>query len=291
MSNNITMQGTMFPADVVKEIYVAAKGHSTLAKLAKRMPVSFSGNDIFTFNLDGEVYIVGEGDEKPAGSADIKPVNIKPVKVVYQHRLSVEFLKASEEKQLAMLEEFKEGFGMKIATGLDIMAFHGVNPATLEASPTIGTNHLDTVQSTKYTDGKPEEALEAAALLVGDNDITGYALSREMGSALGKYKENGVAQYPEYKLGGNPGSLGKAPADVNSTVSKGNNDAMAYVGDFAGAFRWGYAEEIPFEIIQTGDPDGLGDLKRKNQICLRAEAWIGWGILNKGAFARVTKTA
>lgn len=286
---NLTLQGTMFPADVVKDIYSTAKGHSTLAKLAKRMPVSFSGNDIFTFNLDGEVNIVGEGEDKAPGSAVIKPVSIKPIKVVYQHRLSDEFMQASEEKQLKMLEEFKEGFGMKIATGLDIMAFHGVNPATLEASPNIGENHMDTVQSVPFTAGKPEEALEAAVLLLGDNDVTGYALSRGMGSELGKYKESGVSQYPEYKLGGNPGVLGKTPADVNSTVTKGNADAMAYLGDFASAFRWGYADKVPFEIITTGDPDGLGDLKRKNQICLRAEAWIGWGILNKNAFAKIEK--
>ena len=65
---------------------------------------------------------------------------------------------------------------------------------------------------------------------------------------------------------------------------------MAYVGDFAHAFRWGYADQIPMEVIQYGDPDGQGDLKRTNEVVLRAEAWIGWGILCKEAFARVLKT-
>lgn len=279
----------MFPASVVKEVFSMVSGHSTLVKLAKRMPVAFSGNDIFTFNLDGEVAIVGEGAPKPAGEATIKPVSVKPIKVMYQHRLSNEFLRASEEKQLEMLGAFKEGFSKKIASGLDIMGFHGVNPATLEASPAIGENHLDTVQSTDFTPGEPEEALNAAVELVGDNDITGYALSRAFGTELGKYKEAGISQYPEYKLGGNPGVLGKTPADVNSTVSKGNANAMGYVGDFANAFRWGYADQIPFEIIEYGDPDGQGDLKRNNEIVLRTEAWIGWGILNKAAFARILK--
>ena len=77
--------------------------------------------------------------------------------------------------------------------------------------------------------------------------------------------------------------------DVNSTVNKGNADALAYVGDFENAFRWGYADEIPMEVIQYGDPDGQGDLKRTNEVVLRAEAWIGWGILNKDAFARIVK--
>lgn len=286
MPNKSTMNG-MFPAAVVKEIFSLVNGHSTIIKLAKQMPVAFSGNDIFTFNLDGEVSIVGEGEQKPAGSAVLAPVHVKPIKIIYQHRLSDEFLRASEEKALAMLAAFKGGFAKKIGSGIDIMAFHGVNPKDLAVSATIGDNHLDTVASVTYAAGKPEEALTEAVEKLGDFDVTGYALSKAMGTALGNYKENGVSQYPDFKLGGNPGVLGKTAADVNSTVSKGNAKAMGYVGDFANAFRWGYADQIPMEVIQYGDPDGQGDLKRTNEVVLRAEAWVGWGILAKGAFSRI----
>ena len=61
----------------------------------------------------------------------------------------------------------------------------------------------------------------------------------------------------------------------------------AYVGDFENAFKWGYAEQVPLEIIRYGDPDGQGDLKRYNQVLLRAEAFIGWGILDPTAFSRI----
>lgn len=288
---NKSTTNKMFPSTVVKEIFSLVNGHSTIIKLAKQMPVAFSGNDIFTFNLDGEVSIVGEGGQKPAGSAVLAPVSVKPIKVIYQHRLSDEFLRASDEKALSMLAAFKDGFAKKIASGIDIMAFHGLNPASLTASEAIGTNHLDTVTSVTYTDGKPEEALNDAVTLIGDFDVTGYALSKAFGTALGNCKEDGISQYPEYKLGGNPGTLGKTAADVNSTVSKGNANAMAYVGDFANAFRWGYADQIPMEVIQYGDPDGQGDLKRTNEVVLRAETWVGWGILNKDAFARIMKNA
>lgn len=290
MANKTTM-GSNFSAETVKEIFSTVKDHSSLIKLAQRMPVSFTGNDIFTFALDGEVAIVGEGGNKPAGSAVIGRVSVKPIKIVYQHRLSDEFLRASEEKALAMLEAFKDGFTRKIAAGLDIMAMHGVNPADKQASEAIGTNHLDTVTSVTYTDGKPEEALTAAVEAIGDYDVTGYALSKAFGSALGNYKENGVSIYPEFKLGGNPGVLGKTAADVNSTVNKGNDKDMAFVGDFQNAFRWGYADEIPLEVIEYGNPDGQGDLKQTNEVVLRAEAWIGWGILDKNAFARIVKGA
>lgn len=288
MPNKNTMNG-MFPASVVKEIFSLVNGHSTIIKLAKQMPVEFSGSDIFTFNLDGEVSIVGEGEQKPAGSATMAPVRVKPIKIIYQHRVSDEFLRASEEKALQMLTEFKNGFSKKIGSGIDIMAFHGLNPATLTASTAIGTNHLDTVSAATYTDGEPEKALTDAVALLGDYDVTGYALSKTFGTALGNYKEAGISQYPEFKLGGNPGMLGKTPADVNSTVSKGKDTCMAYVGDFANAFRWGYADQIPMEVIQYGDPDGQGDLKRTNEVVVRAEAWVGWGILNKAAFSRIQR--
>lgn len=288
MANRTTM-GTNFKAAVVKEIFSKVQGHSSIIKLAKKVPVAFSGNDIFTFALDGEVAIVGEGAAKPAGDATVEPVSVTPVKIVYQHRVSDEFMHASDEKALAMLSAFTDGFGKKIARGVDIMAFHGVNPATLTASDKIGTNHLDTCDSVTYTDGQPENALTDAVAVIGDYDVTGYALSKNFAADLGNYKENGVSQYPEFKMGANPGKLVGTACDVNSTVSKGNDKAMGYVGDFENAFCWGYADQIPMEVIQYGDPDGLGDLKKTNEVVLRAEAWVGWGILDKSAFACIVK--
>lgn len=286
-----TTMATNFKPETVKEIFSKVKGHSSIIKLAKQMPVAFSGNDIFIFSLDGEAAIVGEGAQKPAGEGDVKPLTVNPVKIVYQHRVSDEFLRASDEKALAMLQAFTDGFSKKIGRALDIMAFHGVNPATLTASDKIGDNHLDTCSSVTYVSGQPEKALTDSIALIGDYDVTGYALSKTFATDLGTYKENGVSQYPEFKMGANPGKLVGTACDVNSTVSKGNTKALAYVGDFEGAFRWGYADQIPMEVIQFGDPDGQGDLKRTNEVVLRAEAWIGWGILDKEAFGRVVTGA
>ena len=71
---------------------------------------------------------------------------------------------------------------------------------------------------------------------------------------------------------------------------KDNPFTVVVIGDFTNAFRWGYAENIPLEIIEYGDPDGQGDLKRQNQIELRSEAYIGWGILDARSFVRVVDT-
>ena len=63
------------------------------------------------------------------------------------------------------------------------------------------------------------------------------------------------------------------------------------MGDFANAFRWGYSKQIPLEVIRYGDPDNSGlDLKGYNQVYLRAEVYLGWGILEPKAFALINKT-
>jgi len=79
--------------------------------------------------------------------------------------------------------------------------------------------------------------------------------------------------------------------DVNGTV-KGTSTGkdVAVLGDFENAFKWGYAKEIPLEVIEYGNPDNdatLGDLKGHNQVYLRAEAYIGWAILDAARFAIV----
>ena len=100
----------------------------------------------------------------------------------------------------------------------------------------------------------------------------------------------GQKPYDAFMWGGNPGSIRGINCDVNSTVAVSASTAAnhyAYVGDFQNAFKWGYAEQVPLEVIQYGDPDGQGELKRYNQVRLRAEAYIGWGILDPTAFSRI----
>ena len=53
-------------------------------------------------------------------------------------------------------------------------------------------------------------------------------------------------------------------------------------------FKWGYAKDVFFKVIEAGDPDNSGqDLAGHNQVYLRCEAYIGWGILDPDSFAIV----
>jgi len=61
---------------------------------------------------------------------------------------------------------------------------------------------------------------------------------------------------------------------------------LGFVGDFS-AIRWGVQKSIGLEVIQYGDPDGGGDLKRANQVAFRAEVVYGWGVADLNAFAKI----
>lgn len=289
----ITTTGTVFKPTLVKDLFNKVKGHSTLAKLSASDPMPFSGIDVMTFSMDGEAAIVGEGAQKPAGAADKGSVTIKPIKFVYQHRVTEEFLKMSDEKQLPILQTFNDGFSKKIARGFDIAAFHGVNPATNISSDIVGSNCFDSMitNTVTYNSFIPDDNVDSAVapIQLAERDITGIAMSPAFGSALGKMKmaDSNAPMYPEFRYGANPGNFGGMPADINSTVSFGSSLDRAIVGDFANAFRWGYAQNVTFEIIPYGNPDGQGDLKQTNEIVLRAECYVGWGILDAASFARI----
>ena len=288
--------GTNFPTELVTEMFNAVQGHSALAKLSAQKPIPFAGETVFVFSAAGEASIVGEGANKPAGDASVAPVTIRPLKFVYQHRVSNEFIYNAETK-LQYLQAFADGFAKKIARGLDIAAMHGINPADLADASFKATNSFDglvTGNVVTYAAANIDANIDAAvqAVLADGGEVNGIALSPAAGAAMAAIKVNGVPQYPEFRFGQNPDNFYGMGSDVNSTVSTtgtatGSDTDHVIVGDFANAFRWGYAKNIPLEVIEYGDPDGQGDLKRTNEVVLRAEAFIGWGILNADSFARV----
>lgn len=289
----ITKSTNLVEPSVVQDIFSKVNGFSSLAKLSVQTPIPFNGISEFVFTMDGEASIVGEGADKPAGEAEVKSVVIKPIKFIYQHRLTDEFVNMSEEKQVPYLKAFTEGFAKKMARALDIAAMHGVNPATGTAYDGIASNNFDmaTVGKIVTTATKEDEDVDSAVqTIMADNGaVTGLAFAPAFASALGKIKVNGVAQYPEFRFGGNPDTFAGISSSVNNTVSFKTSKDLAIVGDFANAFKWGYSESIPMKVIEYGDPDGLGDLQRTNQIVLRAEAYIGWGILDTSSFKRIEK--
>lgn len=293
---DILNKGSLFPEELIPEFIQKTKGASALANLCAATPIPFNGMKEFTFQLDREIDVVAESGAKSKGGASVAPITIVPIKVEYGARISDEFLYASDGAQLDYMSAFADGFAKKVARGIDLMAFHGVNPRTGTASSVIGDNHFDKAVTQTVTiaaGDKPDANIEAAIALVqgSECEVNGLVLAPAFRSSLAaQTTADGARLYPELSWGNNPGTINGLRVESNSTLSANSSLDRALVGDFQNCFRWGYAKEIPIEIIRYGNPDNdtaLGDLKGHNQIYLRGEMYIGWGILDAGAFAFV----
>lgn len=291
---DVLSKGTLFEPKLVTDLINKVKGKSSLAVLSAQKPVPFNGSKEFIFTMDSEIDVVAENGKKTHGGVSLEPVKMVPIKFEYGARISDEFLYASEEEQLEILKSFNEGFAAKVASGLDIAVFHGVNPRTGLASAVIGENNFDSkvTQTVTYDSTKPDANIETAIAVVegSDGDVTGIVIAPGVRADLAAMtKQNGEKLYPDFAFGGKPKSLGAQALDINKTVAVGGVD-KAIAGDFANMFKWGYAKQIPLEVIKYGDPDNSGkDLKGYNQVYIRAEVYLGWGILDADSFARITE--
>ena len=288
---DILSKGSLFPEELIPGFIQKTTGASALAKLCGATPIAFNGQKEFTFTLDKEVDIVAENGAKGKGGMTVEPITIVPIKIEYGARVSDEFLYASEDAQMDVLSAFADGFAKKVAKGLDLMAFHGINPRT---------NHFDSKVTQAVTiaaSDKPDTNVEAAIALVqgAERDVTGMVLAPSFKSALAaQTTTDGAKLYPQLAWGANPGEVNGLRVESTSNLSAGSSLDRALVGDFTNCFKWGYAKEMPIEVIQYGNPDNdadLGDLKGHNQVYLRGEAYIGWGILDPSAFAHIKANA
>lgn len=297
---NVVSKGTLFPEVLTAEMFNLVRGKSSLAKLGGVAPIPFNGARVFTFNFDNEVNLVAENGAKANGGGTVAPVSMVPVKVEYGMRVSDEFRFAADEARIGYLRAFAEGFASKLARGLDIMAMHGVNPRTGTTAQTLAGKYFDALvnQTVTYDAAAANANVSAAVALVegSEHEVTGMAMAPAFRGALAALTKSATSAeplYPELQWGGSPETMYGLALDTNSTVSFGDNADRAIVGNFRDFFRWGYARGINIEVIEYGNPDNdaeAGDLKGHNQVYLRGEAYIGWGIIAPTAFARI-KTA
>lgn len=291
-------RGALFQPQLVTDLINKVTGASSLAALSGQTPIPFNGQKEFVFTMDSEIDVVAESGKKSHGGVTLTPRTIVPIKVEYGARVSDEFVYAAEEEKISILQAFNDGFARKVARGLDLMAYHGVNPRTGTASAVIGTNNfdelVDNVVEADLGMATANADIEAAIAMIDEGDVTGMAIAPVFRSALAKLtKTDGNPMFPELAWGNAPASINGLNVQVNKNVSDMSAERdRVVIGDFAGSFKWGYAKQIPLEIIQFGDPDNSGfDLKGYNQVYLRAEVYLGWGIMDPDNFAIITEAA
>lgn len=299
MATTLTAASAGFPPILVTDLINAVKGRSAIVGLCNQSPMPFNGLRQYTFNADSEISVVGESGTKPASSLTLTPKTITPFKVVYQARVTDEFLRCSEELQISIMQSYTEAWAAKLAKGIDLMFIHGVDPYTNVLAPSSISSYFDgdvtgniaTWDSTGSA--TPDSAVEDAIGLIQANfyDPTGIALSPAFRKALADMTlQSGERFYPGLAWGAEQNSMNGVATRVGTAVGTMPTTTelktdYAIVGDW-NAFKWGFSSEIAMELIEYGDPDQTGvDLKAHNQVMIRSEAYLGGAILDPNAFA------
>lgn len=268
-----------------------------LAKLTPGEPeLKVGSTDHFTFTGTPKAELVGESGNK--GSADGTPgkKTVTTYKVQITYRFSNEVQWEDEDYQTQLIENLVANAATAISRALDLLAIHGVNPATGDTGAVIdyfNKEDNDVHRVTRTANAQTDMETAAAALQGSGYVATGIGFDPVFAGQLARTKDGEDRPlYPEMGLGFNFDVFQGLNAASSDTVSGrqelDEEDATldAIMGDFE-AFKWGVARNMPLELIEFGDPDGNGDLKRTNEVAIRAESVIGFGIMDDTAFALI----
>lgn len=271
-----------------------------LSQLAPAAPeIKVGSTDHFTFTGTPKAELVGESANKSSADGTPTKATVKTYKVQITYRFSNEVQWEDEDYQTGIIDNLVTNVAVALSRALDLVAIHGINPATGEIAASVSDyfdkagNGVARVVAT----GDVQTDLETAAadLQEAGYTATGIALDPVFAGQLARKKDNeNRPLYPELGLGFNFDSFQGLQAASSDTVSgrqeleSSEVSIQAIMGDWR-AFKWGVARQVPLELIEYGDPDGNGDLKRTNEIAIRAEAVFGFAIFDGSAFSIISQ--
>ena len=273
----------------------AIRNGSAVAALSDSIPMTYGEGESWSFTI-GEAEYVGEHGNK--GASTVTPVSkgIKPFKFHKTVRMSNEVMWADEDRQLQVVDQILAEIQPALSRALDFGVFHEINPTGGAVVAAMNGGLTDTTNLVEYVAAdKPYVSLDAAdALVLADGfmprDIAmAPAFAAKFSALRGTNSE--MKLYPNLAFGLGVSELDGHRAVVSNTVSAAgviavDTKVLAFVGDFS-TIRWGVQKSINLEVIEFGDPDGGGDLKRTNEVAFRSEVVYGWGVANLDAIAKI----
>jgi len=296
--NPLKQSAFSLPKHLADGIWKKAETGSTIAVLSGAEPMLFGQTQVMKFTQRPKAQFVGESENKSAADTNFGTVTIEPHKVQVTVRHSKEVQWADEDYQLGVLAELSSAMGVALSRALDLGVYHAINPHSGDALSGSPGKVYDTGNSVSVTDDADSDVEQAVGLVISDG-FTPNAIALDPSYAwilaTARY-EDGRKIYPDLGFGTDITSFQGLRAAVSTTVSAPegavsggvyeteNPNIRAFVGDFE-QIRWGVQRQIGVEKLTAGDPDGTGDLNRRNEIALRGEVVFGWAVMDTDAFA------
>ena len=291
----LTTGGLSLPDHLMDPWLKKVQAGSTIATLSNAIPMKFGKGHAMTFNI-GEAEYVGEGANKGASTVTPTTMNVAPFKFHKTVRWTEEVKWADEDYQLGVLAQILDLIQPSLSRALDFGVYHGINPTGGAPVGAMTQKLVDTTNEVEYVAAnKPYVSLDAAdQLVLADNYVpSSLALDPLYAAKFASLRATQTEQkmYPDFKLTLAESNLESHRASVSQTVGAVGVAATAtkvlgFVGDFS-TIGWGIQRQLGLEMIEYGDPDGGGDLKRNNQVAFRAEVVYGWGIADLNAVAKI----
>ena len=280
----------LLPRNIADGMITESRTLSTIAKLSGSEPQRFGETEYITFNEFPKAEFVEEGADKASTKGGFGSVKSKPRKAQVTMRFNEEVQWASEDYQLSIMSDLAGAGKIALARALDLGLYHRINPLTGTVMTGWDNYVTKTTKRVEMDTADADADLRAAVGLLLNQDtswgVNGIAIDPRFAWALSELQTknadgspSGTQRYPNLGFGTDITSFLGINAAQGNTVS-GTPEATdtkvrAIVGDFQNGIRWGVQRELPVELIRFGDPDGQGDLKRKNQIALRLELVYG----------------
>ncbi len=288
----LTTSNITLPTNIASGMFTKAQTGSVVSVLSGSEPMQFGNVNIMTFDTPPRAEYVAERGQKASTTAAFGVKTVVPHKAQVTMRFSQEVLWADEDYQLGILSILANAGGAALSRALDLGVIHRINPLTGTVAASITGKLNDTTQRVEVAGQADLEVETAAGAVIASGYIpNGIAFDPKYAWTLATARySDGRKKFPELGYGTDISNFGGLPASVSSTVSgvpeATDTKLRGLVGDWT-TVRWGVQRSVPVELIQFGDPDGQGDLKRTNEVALRLELVYGWVFMDLNAFAAI----
>lgn len=291
----LTTSSLYLPQEYAGRIIAKAGETSAIAKLSPSQGQTFTTKEHIILSADPEAEWVAEGAQKSSSEVTTTRILSAIHKAQVSVRMTDEVVYADEDTRLGLMETVYDKLGEATGRALDYGIFHGVSPLT--GATVQGMTALSSTANQQTLSGTPQQEVDELpdAIIAAGYVPNGVALSVGFANTLRKARNatTGAREFPEIQLDPTKvGSLGGLTAAVSGTVngtrvaganSTWGTKCVAFAGDYS-LIKWGIVRDMGVEVIRYGDPDGAGDLRRTNEVLLRAEILYAWAVLDPLGF-------
>lgn len=293
-TNTLYTDKLILPREIRNDLMGKVQNQSVIATLVPTEPESFVSVEHINFKDAGGGEWVGEGANKSSMPAEWDYVKPSIHKAQITRRFSDEFRWADEDARTEILARLLDDMARKMADMVDAGIIHAAEPNSRSIVTDMKSEAIAwTANQVAATTDIVKDIDSINDTFVEDYDMTGIAFDRVYANDMRKVRNptTGIQMYPEIPMGLQITNFNGLNAVMSGNVAGkrflpvGSPSGIKAIAGNWNMLKWGYVREFGLQEIQYGDPDGNGDLQRKNEVAYRLEAVLAWMIADPKAFA------